>query len=137
MLPEEIRVQRGSDAEDRGACKPRTSRRRAPVGKKFVQEVLVDPIGTTPRLFAKLPAMTQASSWPYIERRARWTRRCWYASTRHAALARRGTTAPPNVDHNGPPLATALADQLGLKLEARRAPIQVVVIDRIEKLIED
>jgi uncharacterized protein (TIGR03435 family) len=34
-------------------------------------------------------------------------------------------------------LATALADQLGLKLEARRAPIQVVVIDRIEKLIED
>jgi len=54
-----------------------------------------------------------------------------------AALARRGTTAPPNVDPNGPPLATALADQLGLKLDAKRAPIEVLVIDRIEKLIED
>jgi bla regulator protein blaR1 len=54
-----------------------------------------------------------------------------------AALARRGTTAPPNVDPNGPPLATALADQLGLKLDAKRAPIEVVVIDRIENLTED
>jgi uncharacterized protein (TIGR03435 family) len=54
-----------------------------------------------------------------------------------AALQRRGTTAPPNVDPNGPPLATALADQLGLKLEGKRAPIEVVVIDRIETLIAD
>src|SRR4029434_2904820 len=51
-----------------------------------------------------------------------------------AALERRGTTAPPNVDPNGPPLATALVDQLGLKLEAKRAPISVVVIDRIDML---
>jgi uncharacterized protein (TIGR03435 family) len=54
-----------------------------------------------------------------------------------AALERRGTTAPPGVDPNGPPLATALVDQLGLKLEGKRTPIEVVVIDRIEKLIED
>jgi len=53
------------------------------------------------------------------------------------ALQRRGTTAPPNVDPNGPPLATALVDQLGLKLEGTRAPIEVVVIDRIEALIAD
>jgi uncharacterized protein (TIGR03435 family) len=54
-----------------------------------------------------------------------------------AALERRGTTALPGVDPNGPPLATALADQLGLKLEGRRAPIEVVVIDQIEALIAD
>ena len=54
-----------------------------------------------------------------------------------AANARRGTTPPPNVDPNGPPLATALVDQLGLKLEATRAPIAVIVIDRIEMLIAD
>lgn len=54
-----------------------------------------------------------------------------------AVLARRGTAPPPNVDPNGPPLATALVDQLGLKLEATRAPIAVIVIDRIEMLIAD
>ena len=55
-----------------------------------------------------------------------------------AALARRGAAAPANgVDPNGPTLATALEDQLGLKLEARRASVPVVVIDRIEALIAD
>jgi uncharacterized protein (TIGR03435 family) len=54
-----------------------------------------------------------------------------------AGLARRGATAFPGVDANGPTLATALADQLGLKLESRRAPISVLVIDRLEPLIPD
>ena len=54
-----------------------------------------------------------------------------------AGLARRGATAFPGVDPNGPPLATALADQLGLKLESRRAPVSVLVIDRLESLIPD
>jgi uncharacterized protein DUF3738 len=54
-----------------------------------------------------------------------------------AALERRGTTAPSGVDPNGPPLATALVDQLGLKFESKRAPISVVVIDRIDTLILD
>lgn len=54
-----------------------------------------------------------------------------------AGLARRGTSAFPGVDPNGPPLATALADQLGLKLESRRAPVSVLVIDRLESLIPD
>jgi len=52
-----------------------------------------------------------------------------------AALAQRpGGTAPPGVDPNGPPLATALAEQLGLKLEAIKAPVQVLVITRLEPL---
>lgn len=54
-----------------------------------------------------------------------------------AALARRGATAPSGVDPDGPPLATALRDQLGLKLESKRASVIVVVIDRIEVLIPD
>jgi len=54
-----------------------------------------------------------------------------------AGLARRGATAFPGVDPNGPPLATALADQLGVKLESRRAPVSVLVIDRLESLIPD
>ena len=48
------------------------------------------------------------------------------------SLAQRGGTAPPGVDPDGPPLLTALREQLGLKLESKRVPVEVVVIDRIE-----
>jgi uncharacterized protein (TIGR03435 family) len=54
-----------------------------------------------------------------------------------AALARRNATAPDGVNPDGPPLLTALEDQLGLKVEARRATVSVMVIDRIEPLMPD
>jgi hypothetical protein len=60
MFPEEIGVQCGGDAEDRRARKPRTSRWRRRVVKPFFQEALVDPIGTTPTLSARLLAMAHA-----------------------------------------------------------------------------
>lgn len=41
-----------------------------------------------------------------------------------------GANAPP--DETGPSLFTALQDQLGLKLEARKEPVDVIVIDHIE-----
>jgi uncharacterized protein (TIGR03435 family) len=43
---------------------------------------------------------------------------------------------PPGVDPSGPPLLTALQDQLGLKLQPLRAPIEVVVIDHAEPLAD-
>lgn len=36
-------------------------------------------------------------------------------------------------DTSAPPLLTALQEQLGLKLESRKEPIDVIVIDHIEK----
>jgi uncharacterized protein (TIGR03435 family) len=48
-----------------------------------------------------------------------------------------GGAEPPPVDPNTPSLFTALQEQLGLKLESERGPVDVVVIDRIEQPTED
>jgi uncharacterized protein (TIGR03435 family) len=43
-----------------------------------------------------------------------------------------GREAPP--DANGPALSTALREQLGLRLEPRQGPVEVLVVDRIERV---
>jgi len=52
-----------------------------------------------------------------------------------AAFGQAGTpgTSPPPADPDAPNLFTAVQEQLGLKLENARGPVEVVVIDRIEK----
>jgi uncharacterized protein (TIGR03435 family) len=57
-----------------------------------------------------------------------------------AALAARGGAPPPvagQVDPNGPDLFTALREQLGLELEGRKMPLEVMVVDHIEAPSED
>jgi uncharacterized protein (TIGR03435 family) len=54
------------------------------------------------------------------------------------ALAQRpGATPPPGVDPSGPPLITALREQLGLRLDPVRAPVEVFVIEHAEPLSVD
>ncbi|MGE0447733.1 MAG: TIGR03435 family protein, partial [Vicinamibacterales bacterium] len=41
------------------------------------------------------------------------------------------------IDPNGPSLATAIQEQLGLKLEATKAPVEVLVIDSVSRPTPD
>jgi len=52
------------------------------------------------------------------------------------AVEARGPDAPP-ADPNAPSLFTAIQEQLGLKLEPTKGPVDVLVIDGIEKPVED
>jgi uncharacterized protein (TIGR03435 family) len=58
-----------------------------------------------------------------------WTFLVWYAPTQ--------TVAPPGDATAFPSLATALQEELGLKLERGRGPIEVLVIDFVQHPIEN
>ena len=48
-----------------------------------------------------------------------------------------GPDAPPPGDSDGPSIFTALQEQLGLRLNSQKAPVDTIVIDRVEKPTEN
>jgi uncharacterized protein (TIGR03435 family) len=44
-----------------------------------------------------------------------------------------GVEVPPPPDVEGPSIFTALQEQLGLRLESQKGPVETIVIDRVEK----
>jgi len=45
----------------------------------------------------------------------------------------KGPNGEPQIAFDGPTVYTALREQLGLKLESTKAPVEVMVIDHVEK----
>jgi uncharacterized protein (TIGR03435 family) len=54
-----------------------------------------------------------------------------------AANPERARAEFPNIDPNGPTLRTALREQLGIDLRTERGPVDVVVVDRLERPTAD
>jgi uncharacterized protein (TIGR03435 family) len=48
-----------------------------------------------------------------------------------------GAPAPPPIDPDGPTFFTAIQEQLGLRLDSQRGPVEVVVIDSIQQPTEN
>ena len=53
------------------------------------------------------------------------------------AQAPPGAPPLPSIDPNGPSIFTALQEQLGLKLNSLRGPVDVLVIDHVEQPTEN
>ncbi len=45
--------------------------------------------------------------------------------------------APPPVDSSRPSIFTAVQEQLGLRLESRKGPVEIIVIDHAERPSEN
>jgi uncharacterized protein (TIGR03435 family) len=48
-----------------------------------------------------------------------------------------GAPPLPSIDPNGPSIFTAVQEQLGLKLDSTKAPVDVLVVDHVEPPTDD
>jgi len=65
----------------------------------------------------------------------------WNSQATFEVLAREGPRDPnklsPSADHRSPSIFAAVQEQLGLRLESDRGPVEILVIDHVEKPSEN
>jgi bla regulator protein BlaR1 len=66
-----------------------------------------------------------------------WTPDPGQSASKFGGLPPPGVDAPPPPDPNGPSIFTAIQEQLGLRLESQKGPVDLIVIDRVEKPSEN
>ena len=59
------------------------------------------------------------------------------AFTPQTILQEATPSVPPQLDPSGPSLTTALEEQLGLRLQATKGPVEVLVIDSVSPSTPD
>jgi bla regulator protein blaR1 len=67
----------------------------------------------------------------------RWAQEPGQGSPEAFGLPPVASDAPPPVGANGPSIFTALQEQLGLRLESQKGPVEILVIDHVEKASEN
>ena len=61
----------------------------------------------------------------------------WTPDEAPGVQAPSGAPPPPVSDGTGPSIFTAIQEQLGLKLESQKGPVEILVIERAEKPSEN
>ncbi len=90
--------------------------RMIPILSRFLERTIVDKTGLTKNYDIDLQ---------------------WTPDENQARLLPSDVPKPLLGDPSGPSLFTALQEQLGLKLESQKGPVEMIVIDRAEKPSEN
>lgn len=75
------------------------------------------------------PVVNETGLQGYFDFELKWTP--------DATAAAPDAAGPPPAEAVGPTIFTALQEQLGLKLESKKGPVQILVIDRVERPSEN
>jgi|RhiMethySRZTD1v2_1073278.scaffolds.fasta_scaffold02635_21 bla regulator protein blaR1 len=79
------------------------------------------------------PVLDKTGLASYYDFDLRWTPQLGSGDVGPFGLPPGAGAQPPPADPDAPNLFTAVQEQLGLKLESARGPVEVIVIDRLEK----
>lgn len=83
------------------------------------------------------PVLDRTSLKGHFDIKLEWTPDPGQSMTPLGGAPPPGVQAPPPPDPNGPSIFTAIQEQLGLRLESQKGPVEMIVIDRVEKPSEN
>jgi len=83
------------------------------------------------------PVLDRTGLTGHFDIKLQWTPDPGQSATPLGGAPPPGVQAPPPPDPNGPSIFAAIQEQLGLRLESQKGPVEMIVIDRVEKPSEN